>query len=140
MQSNDFGQKIGNIVHDYYNQKVSSKGKPKSGKMDKNFKESPSNKDLFQLTRDFDQVVGILGKEWTVLSAFVKEELGALSVVSLGTGTKCLGENEVSLDGGLVHDCHAEVLSRRSLIKYWMHNLRTCLENGVCLSIHNVNT
>jgi len=71
-----------------------------------------------------------IGKEWTVLSAFIKEEQYNLSVVSLATGTKCLGENELSLDGGLVHDCHAEVLSKRSLIKYFLHSMKACVNNG----------
>ena len=55
--------------------------------------------------------------EWTVLSAvFLYRALnpGAAHLVSLATGTKCLdGETRRrSLAGSLVHDSHAEVITR----------------------------
>jgi tRNA-specific adenosine deaminase 1 len=42
-------------------------------------------------------------------------------VVSLATGTKCIGnglEKEKSSTGNLLHDSHAEVLARRGFIVY----------------------
>ncbi|XP_059478440.1 tRNA-specific adenosine deaminase 1-like isoform X2 [Neocloeon triangulifer] len=53
------------------------------------------------------------------MSAFVLEKTdGSVKVVSLGTGSKCLGKNELSKDGGLVSDSHAEVLARRTFLLY----------------------
>ena len=78
--------------------------------------------------------------EFTVVASFVatipnasasetkdsmqKEGLGMKDeyvVVSLATGTKCIGsalERETSATGCLLHDSHAEVLARRGLIIY----------------------
>lgn len=41
----------------------------------------------------------------------------------MGTGSKCLGENELSLDGSLVHDSHAEVVAKRAFILYLLDHL-----------------
>ena len=51
-------------------------------------------------------------------------------VVALGTGSKCLGENEVSLDGSLVHDSHAEVVAKRAFVTYLLHQLEKALQRA----------
>lgn len=38
--------------------------------------------------------------------------------MSLATGTKCLDWADVSDRGGTLGDCHAEVLSRRALLRF----------------------
>uniref|UniRef100_A0A0G4FFH3 tRNA-specific adenosine deaminase 1 n=1 Tax=Chromera velia CCMP2878 TaxID=1169474 RepID=A0A0G4FFH3_9ALVE len=38
-----------------------------------------------------------------------------MEVVCLATGTKCTGLDRILPDGSVVHDCHAEVLTRRAL-------------------------
>jgi tRNA-specific adenosine deaminase 1 len=95
-----FADKIADLCHQYFENIIPAKGKPQ------------------------------LGKEWTVLSAFVKENslnsvigavenvLNSLEVVAVGTGTKCLGQGEESADGDLVHDSHAEVVAKRSFVLY----------------------
>ncbi|UJR11702.1 hypothetical protein I4U23_015883 [Adineta vaga] len=58
--------------------------------------------------------------EWTHLAAFVcVDEKNHIDVLSLGTGTKCLGgdKNERGTQGCLLHDSHAEVIARRSLMR-----------------------
>ncbi|CAF0789358.1 unnamed protein product [Adineta ricciae] len=58
--------------------------------------------------------------EWTHLAAFVAvDENDHIDVISLGTGTKCLGgeKNERGTQGCLLHDSHAEVIARRSLLR-----------------------
>ena len=47
----------------------------------------------------------------------------SFEIVALGTGTKCLGQNEISLQGDLVHDSHAEVIAKRALVLYLMDEL-----------------
>lgn len=50
-------------------------------------------------------------------------------VVALGTGSKCLGENELSLDGSLVHDSHAEIITKRAFVVYLLHQLEKTFSN-----------
>ena len=65
--------------------------------------------------------------EWTVLAGFVlsRGSGAADEVVALGTGTKCLTRTQVAQDGAgwLVHDAHAEVCARRSLLLYFLDQL-----------------
>jgi len=62
--------------------------------------------------------------EWTVLSGIVlKNADGLLSLVALATGTKCLGDLELTKTareerGTRLSDSHAEVLARRAFIRY----------------------
>ena len=49
--------------------------------------------------------------------------------MAVGTGSKCLGENELSLDGSLVHDSHAEIIARRAFIIYLLHELENSFRN-----------
>ncbi|XP_059201270.1 double-stranded RNA-specific editase B2-like [Centropristis striata] len=55
-------------------------------------------------------------------------DLRSAQVVSLATGTKCLDSDNVSDHGGTLSDCHAEVISRRALVRF----LYTQLELLLC--------
>lgn len=52
--------------------------------------------------------------EWTILAGAVIEIQGQLHCLSLTSGVKALPYTSISLNGDLLHDCHAEVLSRRA--------------------------
>nr|XP_046255602.1 double-stranded RNA-specific adenosine deaminase [Scatophagus argus]XP_046255603.1 double-stranded RNA-specific adenosine deaminase [Scatophagus argus]XP_046255604.1 double-stranded RNA-specific adenosine deaminase [Scatophagus argus] len=43
---------------------------------------------------------------------------GLGTVVSLGTGNRCVKGEELSLKGDTVNDCHAEIISRRGFIRF----------------------
>lgn len=62
------------------------------------------------------------GKQWTLLSGVVQAEndLGSLKVVSLATGTKCIGASKLCGKGTVVNDSHAEV-SRKTKTAINMH-------------------
>ena len=62
-----------------------------------------------------------------ILAGYVlkKESIDNLEVIALGTGTKMIAGDKFSLEGTAVHDCHAEVAARRSLIRWLYKQLFT---------------
>ncbi|XP_066506198.1 tRNA-specific adenosine deaminase 1 isoform X2 [Hoplias malabaricus] len=68
------------------------------------------------------------GLQWTLLAAVLKitEKTGHSvhrEVVALGTGTKCIGRSAMSPRGDVLNDSHAEVIARRSCVRYLMEQL-----------------
>lgn len=64
--------------------------------------------------------------EWTVLAGFVVTIPGSQAqVVAVGTGTKCLTTSQIGADsqGSCLHDTHAEVSARRSLLCFLMDEI-----------------
>lgn len=51
------------------------------------------------------------------MAAFVAQRGDDMEVLSLATGTKCLGVSGMATDGSVVNDAHAEVLARRALLR-----------------------
>ena len=60
-----------------------------------------------------------------VIAAFVMEntETAAMKVVSVGSGTQCITGNQMSTEGLVVNDSHAEVVARRSLMRFFYKQL-----------------
>lgn len=55
----------------------------------------------------------ITGQEWTLLSGVVQssveDSVDRMKVVSLASGTKCIGSNKLCASGTVINDSHAEV-------------------------------
>ena len=60
-----------------------------------------------------------------VVAAFVMEDTlsSEVKVVSVGSGTRCITGDQMSLEGLVVNDSHAEVVARRSLMRFFYQQL-----------------
>ncbi|XP_077424737.1 tRNA-specific adenosine deaminase 1 isoform X4 [Vanacampus margaritifer] len=86
------------------------------------------------------------GREWTSLAAVVKITRCAKSdrvekeIVSLGTGTKCIGQNAMSPKGDVLNDSHAEVIARRGCLRYLTQELHRAVSGRgssvFCQTVH----
>ncbi|XP_023683111.2 tRNA-specific adenosine deaminase 1 isoform X1 [Paramormyrops kingsleyae] len=73
-------------------------------------------------------------REWTLLAAVVRvsalqtgdpdRKTTVKEVVSLATGTKCIGQSAMSPRGDVLNDSHAEVVARRGFVRYLTEQLR----------------
>jgi tRNA-specific adenosine deaminase 1 len=70
--------------------------------------------------------------EWTNLAAIVlqiklNDESFDFKVVSMATGSKCLAEKDLPINGSLIHDSHAEILARRCFIRFVYNEIEELL-------------
>ncbi|GAQ88584.1 adenosine-deaminase (editase) domain-containg protein [Klebsormidium nitens] len=73
------------------------------------------------------------GQEFTCLAAIVATSSDCKSeswVVSIGTGTKCLGRSRLSPAGDVVNDSHAEVIAKRGLQRLLYRDLEVLLSEA----------
>ena len=77
-----------------------------------------------------------------VIAGFVMEDSGSgsMKVVSLGSGTRCITGDHMSMEGTAVNDCHAEVIARRSLMRFFYKELHAYLGSGPSGSIFELPT
>ena len=72
--------------------------------------------------------------EWTILAGLAASRPAGggeeVAVVALATGSKCLGAGKLRPDGRALHDSHAEVLARRSLVHFLQTQLLLLSELG----------
>ncbi|XP_037812583.1 tRNA-specific adenosine deaminase 1 [Lucilia sericata] len=68
-------------------------------------------------------------KEWTILAGVVlhHKQTAKSEVISLGSGTKCIGKSKLCPQGLILNDSHAEVMARRGLMRYMYHQLKNAL-------------
>ncbi|XP_068158185.1 tRNA-specific adenosine deaminase 1 [Drosophila tropicalis] len=66
-----------------------------------------------------------LDNEWTVLAGIVEHnrQTATSKVVSLGCGTKCIGQDKQCPKGYILNDSHAETIARRAFLRYLYHEL-----------------
>jgi len=65
------------------------------------------------------------------------KEIGASPrVVAIGSGTKCATGDQLICDGLVVHDSHAKVVARRSLIR-WLYSQLERADRNDYIAVHN---
>ncbi|KAL4234357.1 tRNA-specific adenosine deaminase 1 [Mactra antiquata] len=71
-------------------------------------------------------------KEWTLLAGVVLqfEKEDKFSVISLATGSKCIGPSKMSRTGEILNDSHAEILARRGMMRYLFSEVQNLYKNG----------
>ncbi|CAB3997591.1 tRNA-specific adenosine deaminase 1 isoform X1 [Paramuricea clavata] len=90
----------------------------------------------------------VAGREWTMLAAVVavfEQEQGEgtkihdykVELISLGTGSKCLGRNQLTSTGNLLNDSHAEVVARRGFLRYLYQELENAYTSRQSIFITN---
>ncbi|EDO36903.1 predicted protein [Nematostella vectensis] len=67
---------------------------------------------------------------YKVLAAFIMQDSSNPkgTVVSIGTGNKCIGGDQLRLEGTVVFDSHAEVIARRGLVRFLLSQLNLLFE------------
>lgn len=74
-----------------------------------------------------------VNNEWVIVACILKAQHNdqnlTLKVVSLGTGSKCIGKSKLPSNGDRLHDSHAEVIVRRAFKLYLIEQLKFHLEN-----------
>lgn len=84
-------------------------------------------------------------KNWTIVAAIVirNEIENEEKIICIGSGNKCLNPVELNsniLQYTLLHDSHAEILARRTFIRYLMCQLKECKKNSNSSSIFELST
>ncbi|CAK1598659.1 unnamed protein product [Parnassius mnemosyne] len=82
-----------------------------------------------QLYNTLPKIGKAIEGEWTVLSCIIQFDrvTKKYEVVSLGTGSKCIGACKMSPEGDIVHDSHAEVFARRGFMLYLYDNIEKAI-------------
>jgi hypothetical protein len=57
---------------------------------------------------------------WTVLACFTLVKADRVKVISIATGSRCLPAEKLESTGCVLFDCHAEVLSRRGAVRWFL--------------------
>jgi tRNA-specific adenosine deaminase 1 len=61
---------------------------------------------------------------WTVLACFTLVKADCVKVISIATGSRCLPAEKIESTGCLLFDCHAEVLSRRGAVRWFLEEVQ----------------
>lgn len=86
--------------------------------LDKSTQELLINQDLWR----FKEISGFI---------LISDLDSSVQVLSLGTGTKCVSSQNLSLNGDIILDSHAEIIARRGLKLVLFEHLEALIENDL---------
>ncbi|XP_074604274.1 adenosine deaminase acting on RNA [Brevipalpus obovatus] len=72
-------------------------------------------------------------KKWTVLASILITRTDMpnwVDLICITTGTKCVKGDSLSMTGGSIHDCHAEILARRCFVAYLFKQLKSLIDHN----------
>lgn len=58
------------------------------------------------------------------------EDLKTAKVIAIATGTKCVNGEHMSMNGTVLNDSHAEIVTRRCLIDFFYNQLLLHTDDG----------
>jgi hypothetical protein len=85
----------------------------------------------------------LLGRKTLACMLMITDQQFAQSrVISIATGNSCLDETNLSYadEGTALHDCHAEILARRGLIKYLFEQIKQSKDQQSSIFEYNSTT
>jgi hypothetical protein len=109
--------RVAQLCYDFYSQKIPSKNKPVANQW-------TTLAAILMTSNNCKGYLNTYRSTWLLkLKNFICffyciEDQTELQILCLTTGTKCLSEKQLPVDGSLVHDSHAEVLARRCFIRF----------------------
>ncbi|KAF8764151.1 double-stranded RNA-specific editase 1-like isoform X2 [Argiope bruennichi] len=98
-----------------------------------NFPQHVADRISHILSNTFNEVMtgNVEHAKWKVIAGIAMttdEAMEDIKIVSIGTGTKCINGEHISMVGANLNDCHAEIISRRCLKDFFYTNLEMHLE------------
>jgi tRNA-specific adenosine deaminase 1 len=78
-----------------------------------------------QLPDEFTVLAAVVAKITQGLKGSSSSSVCQYQVISIGTGTKCVGEELIDSEGYLIHDSHAEIIARRGFLRFMLNCLIT---------------
>lgn len=98
-----------------------------------NFPQAVADKISKTLISTYNEVMtgNVDNAKWKIIAGIAMtrdEAMQDLQIISIGTGTKCINGEHISMVGASLNDCHAEIISRRCLKDFLYTNLELHLE------------
>lgn len=132
---------LSNLYNVSYNAFGSSLMSPDSADADLfNFPQAVADKISKSLITTYNEVMvgNAENAKWKIIAGIAMtrdEAMQDIQIVSIGTGTKCINGEHISMVGASLNDCHAEIVSRRCLKDFLYTHLELHLEGEADQSI-----
>ncbi|KAG8185633.1 hypothetical protein JTE90_026092 [Oedothorax gibbosus] len=98
-----------------------------------NFPQAVADTIFKQLMSTYNEIMigNTESAKWKIIAGIAMtkgDDMKDIQIISIGTGTKCINGEHISMVGASLNDCHAEIISRRCLKDFLYTNLELHLE------------